>query len=171
MFIRSSFRILKPIVGYRSITQTTATLRVSKDVTQQIACTVGGAPDYTVIIPKHVGNTLAGQDLGSVSAKKNLMFYDGRHFALGTIAMSREGVFSPANLANYVMIQDKNPLSPRLTLTEEVAPLISRFSGGSEIPAVLYNCGELDGSGIALKGTEGGEIYLSVKIQGPVSAY
>lgn len=25
---------------------------------------------------------------------------------------------------------------------------------------MLYNCGELDGSGIALKGTEGGEIYL-----------
>lgn len=55
------------------------------------------------------------------------------------------------------MYQDKDPQAARLTLTAEVAPLISRF-GGSEIPAVLYNCGELDGSGIALKGSAGGEL-------------
>ncbi|KAL8760456.1 MAG: hypothetical protein Q9184_003354 [Pyrenodesmia sp. 2 TL-2023] len=140
MFIRLSFRIFKPIVGYRSITTTIATLRISKDVTQKIECTVQGAPDYLLAIPKHVGNTLARRDLGSVSARKDLIFYDGRHFA-----------------------PDRDPLSPRLTLTEDVAPLISGFDGGgggsNAIPAVLYNLGELAGSGIALKGTEG-EVLL-----------
>ncbi|KAI4142845.1 MAG: hypothetical protein LQ341_003089, partial [Variospora aurantia] len=48
--------------------------------------------------------------------------------------------------------------SARLTLADHIAPLISSF-GGSEIPAFLYNFGELKGSGIALKATEGVKFY------------
>ncbi|KAI4152128.1 MAG: hypothetical protein L6R39_001879 [Caloplaca ligustica] len=137
---RSPPRIFQPVVRYRSITVATATLRISPDVTQKIECTVEGAPDYSVVIQKHVGNALAGRDLGSKSVKKDLIFYDGCYFT-----------------------SDKNPQTPRLTLTEEVAQLISRF-GGAEIPAVLHNCGELAGSGIALKGTEGDEFLKATAI-------
>ncbi|KAL8905413.1 MAG: hypothetical protein Q9207_002653 [Kuettlingeria erythrocarpa] len=138
MFARSSFRILKPIVAYRSITQSTATLRISKDVTQEVDCMVGGAPDYSVGIPKEIGCALAGRDLGYKSAKVDLIYYDGRHFATGGK-------------------KDKNPESPRLTLSQEVAHLLDR-DHGTGIPAALFHDAELDGSGIALKGSEGGEV-------------
>ena len=55
---------------------------------------------------------------------------------------------------------DKDLQSPRLTLPQDVAPLIDRFDG-KEMPAVLFYYGELEGSGIALKGTEGGKLALT----------
>lgn len=83
MLIRSSFRILKPTVAHRRLTQATATLRLSKDVTQEVPCLIGGAPDYAVGISKDIGCALAGRDLGYQDAKVDLIYYDGQHFATG----------------------------------------------------------------------------------------
>ncbi|KAI4265586.1 MAG: hypothetical protein L6R35_007085 [Caloplaca aegaea] len=136
MVPRSLFRIPKPAFrlasyGSRSFTLTTATLRTSSGATEQIECSVIGFPFYSLGIPKHAGYILAGQDLGNKSRKVNLVFYDGCYFAT-----------SP------------DSKSARLTLADHIAPLLSSF-GGSKIPAILYNFGELKGSGIALKDTEG----------------
>lgn len=50
---------------------------------QQVDCDMEGAPDYTVMIPKAVGCTLVGREMGSKIQRVNLVFYDGWHFALG----------------------------------------------------------------------------------------
>ncbi|KAL8921033.1 MAG: hypothetical protein Q9208_005924 [Pyrenodesmia sp. 3 TL-2023] len=150
MFIRPLLRILKPIVAHRRLTQATATLRLSKDVTQEVPCLVGGAPDYSVGISKEIGCALAGRDLGYQDAKVDLIYYDGQHFA--TAATKPPQCSSPRREKT-----DRNPQSPRLTLSQEVAHLLDR-DNGAKLPAALFHSAELDGSGIALKGTEGGEV-------------
>ena len=57
-------------------------------------------------------------------------------------------------------LSDKHPQTPRLTLTQEVALLIDR-SDGTEMLAVLFYCGDNEGSGITLKGTDGGKLALN----------
>ena len=42
---------------------------------QEAKCTIEGAPDYTVTIPKHVSSDLAGWDLGPLMIKTDLIFY------------------------------------------------------------------------------------------------
>ncbi|KAL9023332.1 MAG: hypothetical protein Q9196_007268, partial [Gyalolechia fulgens] len=131
IFARPLGKLSKPAHGSRYFTLFTAALQSSPGVTEQVECSIIEAPYYTLTIPKHAGYVLAGRDLGTTSVKAPLFFYDSCYFAT-------------------------SPHSPRLTLSEEVAPLIAKF-GESPIPATLYNCGELKGSGIALKGTEGGD--------------
>ncbi len=183
MFARPSFRILKPTVAYRSITHTTATLRISKDVTpQEVDCVVGGAPDYSVGVPKEIGCALAGRDLGYRTATVDLVFYDGRHLGIGMPPSSLLSLENQKQLSGPAAVclrvlgdgvnewkckslmwwarggneKDKDPASPRLTLKDDVAHLLDR-DHGADVPAKLFHSAELDGSGIALEGSEGGE--------------
>lgn len=87
----------------------------------------------------------------------DLIVYGGCHFACG---------MSPARYILLVpnRLLDKRAQSPSLTLTQEVALLIDH-SGGTEIPAVLFYCGDNEGSAITLKGTEGGKLALNPEHQ------
>ncbi len=71
--------------------------------------------------------------------------------------------------ARYILLvphnlPGKHPESPRLTLTQEVALLIDR-SNGTEVPAMLFHCGDNEGSGITLKGSDGGKLALNPENQ------
>lgn len=103
-----------------------------------------------VVVPRSVGCALSGRDLDSKDDKVNLIFYAGCHFAYGTYP------------ARYLLLAphrstDKHPQTPRLTLTQEVAFLMDR-SDGMEVPAVLFYDGDMEGSAITLRGTDGGEL-------------
>ncbi|KAL8649485.1 MAG: hypothetical protein Q9210_004373 [Variospora velana] len=148
MPIRSTFKLFSPVtIPKRHLTQTTGTLLLSPHAKPQpIVCTISGNPDYALIIPKSVGSALAGRDLGSASAKVELVYHDGRHFATAGV-LNHGGV--------VVAALDKDPATPRLTLPEgEVARMLDR-DGARDVEATLFNCGELEGSGVALKGGEG----------------
>ena len=153
MFSRSPPKTFKTISRSRSLTQATATLRISPNVTEQVQCRVEGAPYYSVVVSKGVGCALSGRDLGSKVAKVDLIFYGGCHFACSTWP-ARYFLLVPNRLS------DKHPQSPRLTLFQEAALLIDR-SGGTEMPAVLFHSGDNEGSGITLKGTDGGKLALN----------
>ena len=155
MFSRSPPKVFKTIIRSRSLTQATATLRISPNVTQQVQCKIEGAPYYSVVVPKSVGCALAGQDLGLKIAKVDLIFYGGCHFAYGILS-----VRFTLLVVNHQ--SDKQPQSPCLTLTQEAALLIDS-SGCAEMPAVLFYCGNTDGSGITLEGTDGGKLALAPK--------
>jgi hypothetical protein len=151
LFSLAALKIPKTTIKSRNLTQVAAKLRVSPTVSKEIICSVAGAPEYTVVVPKSVGCELAGRDLGSETAKVDLVFYGGCHFALGIPPLS----FSFCSFPNYH--PDKRPECPCLMLPREAAVLMDR-DDGAEIPAVLVDFGVLEGSGIALKGTEGGKL-------------
>lgn len=67
----------------RPLAQTTATFQTSPESTEEVRCPAYGDPDYTIIIPQTVGHQLGGQDPGSRCVKKDLVFYEGRHFGRG----------------------------------------------------------------------------------------
>ena len=56
---------------------------------------------------------------------------------------------------------DKLTEFPRLTLASEDASLLQSHDG-AETAAVLYYGGEVEGSAITLKGSDGGELLLQV---------
>lgn len=60
-----------------------ASLRTSSGGVEQVEVDITGAPAYTVIVSRSVGCALAARDLGPKTAKMNLTFYGGRHFASG----------------------------------------------------------------------------------------
>ncbi len=60
-----------------------ASLRTSLGGVEQVEIDVVGALDYTVIVSRSVGCALAARDLGPRTAKVDLTFFGGRHFASG----------------------------------------------------------------------------------------
>jgi len=76
---------LRSSIPYKCMSQATATLQMSPQSSEEVWCRVDGAPSYFVAISKAVGNRLLGQDAGSKCLKKKMTFYDGRHFARGSV--------------------------------------------------------------------------------------
>ena len=94
---QSLLQRLKTVTHHRYFTQSTATLRLPSNKAQEVWCVASGAPDYTVVVERTVGCELAGRDLGSGSAKVDLIFYGGCHFARGIIPYDSFRLFLTAS--------------------------------------------------------------------------
>lgn len=85
MISRYPFKLLRGVSTCGNLFQQTATLRLPSKRAQQVSCSVGGAPLYTVIVEKDVGCKLVGRELGPDPVIVDLIFYGGLHFACGNI--------------------------------------------------------------------------------------